>query len=105
MSRDQPRILTEDRDAPVFRILFVFGSRGGDRGIFNQVALDICVYNRVKAAALRGRILVNGSTTFKAEVQFDKKDMARNIIYSSHRCMLDSIFCGKTEGIESDTPE
>ena len=39
------------------------------------------------------------------EVQFDKKDMARNIIYSSHRCIFDSIFCGKTEGIESDTPE
>ena len=50
-------------------------------------------------------ILINELATFKAEVQFDKKDMARNIIYSSHRCMFDSIFCGKTEGIESDTPE
>jgi hypothetical protein len=34
-------------------------------------ALDICVYNIVKAAALRGRILVNESATPKAEVQFD----------------------------------
>jgi len=69
------------------------------------LALDICVYGIVKAAALRGRILVNESATLKAEVHFDKKDMARNISYSCHRCMFDSIFFGKTEGIESDTPE
>jgi hypothetical protein len=50
-------------------------------------------------------ILFNELATFKAEVQFDKKDMARSIIYSSHRCIFDSISCGKTEGIESDTPE
>ena len=47
----------------------------------------------------------NELVTLEAEVQFGKKDMARNVMYSSHRCMLDSIFCGKTEGIESDTPE
>jgi hypothetical protein len=50
-------------------------------------------------------ILINELATFKAEVQFDKKDRVRNIIYSSHRCIFDSIFCGKTEGIESDAPE
>jgi hypothetical protein len=58
---------------------------------------------KYKRSALHERIPVNETATFKAEVQFDKKDMARNIIYSSYRCMLDSIFCGKTEGIESDT--
>lgn len=67
--------------------------------------LNICVYDILKVAALRGRILVNQLATFRAEVQFDKKDMARNINYSCHRCMFDRIFCGKTEGIESDTPE
>ena len=51
------------------------------------------------------RILINELATFKAEVQFGKKDMARNIIYPSHRCIFDGIFCGKTEGIESDAPE
>jgi hypothetical protein len=50
-------------------------------------------------------ILVSELANFKAEVQFDKKDMVRNVMYSSHRCMLDSIFCGKTKGIESDTAE
>jgi hypothetical protein len=50
-------------------------------------------------------ILINKLVTLEAEVQFGKKDMARNVIYSSHRCIFDSIFCGKTEGIESDAPE
>ncbi len=50
-------------------------------------------------------ILINKLVTLEAEVQFDKKDMACNIIYSSHRCTFGSIFCRKTEGIESDTPE
>ena len=54
--------------------------------------------------SLKG-ILINELVALEAEVQFDKKDMARNIICSSHRCIFDSIFCGKTEGIESDTPE
>jgi hypothetical protein len=38
-------------------------------------------------------------------VQFAEKDMVCNNNYSSHRPMFDSIFFGKTEGIESDTPE
>jgi hypothetical protein len=50
-------------------------------------------------------ILINKLVTLEAEVQFGKKDMARNIDYSSHRCMLDGIFCGKTEGVESDASE
>ena len=29
------------------------------------------------------------------EVQFEKKDMARNNNYSFRRCLLDSIFFGK----------
>ncbi len=57
----------------------------------------------------RGRIplefLSTNLATFKAEVQFDKKDMVRNSTDSSHRRIFDSVFCGKTEGIESDTPE
>jgi len=48
---------------------------------------------------------INEFAAFKAEVQFEKKDMARTIGCSPHRCNFDSIFCGKTEGIESDTPE
>jgi hypothetical protein len=51
------------------------------------------------------RISINELATFKAEVQFEEKDRVRNSNYFSHRCMFDSIFCGKTEGIESDTPE
>jgi hypothetical protein len=43
--------------------------------------------------------------TLEAEVQFVKKDMVRNINDSSHRCMRDSLFCGKIEGIESDAAE
>jgi hypothetical protein len=50
-------------------------------------------------------ILINELAAFKAEVQFDKKDMARSIIDSSHRSKFDSIFFRKNEGIESDTPE
>jgi hypothetical protein len=50
-------------------------------------------------------ILINKLVTLEAEVQFDKKDMARNITYSSHRCIFECIFFGKTEGIESDSPE
>ena len=47
--------------------------------------------------------LFNEFAAFKAEVQCDKKDMARNIGNSSHRCVYDSIFRGKTEGVKSDT--
>ena len=54
--------------------------------------------------SLKG-ILINKLVTLEAEVQFDKKDMVRNIICSSHRCIFGSIFCGKTEGIESNTAE
>ncbi len=43
--------------------------------------------------------------TEAVEVQFEKKDMARTTRCFSHRFMLDRIFCGKSEGIESDTPE
>jgi hypothetical protein len=68
-------------------------------------ALDICAYDILKTEALRRRILVNELATLKAEAQFDKKDMARNIICSSHCCKFYSIFCRKAEGIESDTPE
>ncbi len=50
-------------------------------------------------------IIINESAAFKAEVQFEKKDMARTTGYSSHGFMFDRIFCGKSEGIESDPPE
>jgi hypothetical protein len=43
--------------------------------------------------------------TVKAEVQFDKEDMARNNNYSTHRFVFDGISCGKAEGVEPDTPE
>jgi hypothetical protein len=69
------------------------------------LALDICVCNILKAAVLRGRILINELAAFKAEVQFDKKNMACNSNYFSHRCIFNSIFSGEIEGIESDTPE
>ena len=54
--------------------------------------------------SLKG-ILINKLVTLEAEVQFDKKDMVRNIISSSHRCIFGRIFCGKTESIESNTAE
>jgi len=50
-------------------------------------------------------ILINELAIPEAEVQFDKKDMARNINYSSHRCIFYGIFFRKTKGIESDPPE
>jgi len=41
--------------------------------------------------------------TFKKEVQFDSKDMFRNIIYSSHGCMRHILFFRqKDQGIEPD---
>ncbi len=48
---------------------------------------------------------IDDLATFQAEVQFDKEDTARNTIRSSLRCVFDSLFCGKSEGIESDAPE
>jgi hypothetical protein len=58
----------------------------------------------MKSCSITWEILINELATFE-EVQFDKKDMARNNNYSCHRCIFDSIFFRKTEGIESDTPE
>jgi hypothetical protein len=51
------------------------------------------------------RILINKLVALEAEVQFGKKDVARNSICASHRCTFGSLFCGKTEGVESNTPE
>jgi hypothetical protein len=52
-------------------------------------------------------ILINELATHEIEVQFDKKDkdMARNINYSSRRCLFYSIFFRKNKGIKSDTTE
>ena len=62
-------------------------------------------YESSSANETLGILPINESANFKAEVQFDKEDMARNINYSRHRRMFDSIFCGKIQSIESDSPE
>jgi len=51
------------------------------------------------------RIFINEIAAFRAEVHCDKEAMARNTNDSRHRCIFDSIFSGKTEGIESNTPQ
>ena len=51
------------------------------------------------------RIPIKKLATLKAEVQFEQKEMARITGCSSHCCCFDSIFCGKIQGIESNTPE
>ena len=45
------------------------------------------------------------SATFRAEVQYEEENMVRDIHYSSYLCMFDGVFCGKTEGFESDASE
>ena len=79
--------------------------RKPEMGLMESVFANTGAYFSYRHSTPKKGIAINKLVTLEAEVQFDKKDMARNIIYSSHRCMLDSIFCGKTEGIESDTPE
>jgi hypothetical protein len=68
-------------------------------------ALDICIYDKLKLQHYVGKFSSTKPATFKAEVQFEKRDMARSINYPYPRCLFDSLFCRKTEGVESDAPE
>ena len=59
-----------------------------------------------KSSIITKGFLINELATFKQEVQFDYKDMVRNIIYSTHSCMFHSIFFRKkNQGIKSDTAQ
>jgi hypothetical protein len=74
-------------------------------GLTESIFTSTGAYFAYRHSTPKKGILINKSVTLEAEVQFGKKHMARNIDYYSHRCIFDSLFCGKTEGIESDTPE
>jgi hypothetical protein len=74
-------------------------------GLMESIISNTGAYFAYRHSTRKKGILINKSVTLEAEVQFGKKDSARNIDYDSHRCMFDRIFCGKTEGIESNAPE
>jgi hypothetical protein len=74
-------------------------------GLMESIFTNIGAYFAFRHSTSKKGILVNKLVTLEAEVRFDKKDMARNIIDSFHRWIFDSIFFRKTEGIESNTPE
>jgi hypothetical protein len=74
-------------------------------GLMESIFTNTGAYFAYRYSTPKKRILINKLVTLEAEVQFEKKDMARNIIYSSHRWIFGSIFFRKTEGIESNTPE
>jgi hypothetical protein len=62
-------------------------------GLMESIFTNTGAYVAYRHSTPKKGILINKLVTLEAEVQFDKKDMARNIHCFSHRCMFDSIFC------------